>query len=155
MSKLLYVEGTVDRSCTQSHITYSFHISQPTEIIRIQFSYTPKLLEDQEQARSMIEESMRRYGYDEPGHAEEAWKKYTPLQNLLTLSVDDPVRHRGNAHRPEMQQEHRLGSSAASPGFVAAGNPTGMWRITVSLHAVVTEALAYSIEVWGEDAAHG
>ncbi|WP_179031113.1 hypothetical protein [Paenibacillus kribbensis] len=155
MNKLLYVEGTVDRSCTQSHITYSFHISQSADIIRIQFSYTPKLLEDQEQARSMIEASMSRYGYDEPGYAEDAWKKYAPLQNLLTLSVDDPVRHRGNAHRPEMQQEHRLGPSAASPGFVAGDNPAGMWRITVSLHAVVTETLAYSIQVWGEDAAHG
>ncbi|MCF2716636.1 hypothetical protein LWE69_04865 [Paenibacillus sp. UKAQ_18] len=58
MSRLLYVEGTVDRTCTQSHITYSFHIPQPTETIRIHFSYTPKLLEDQEQARGIIEESM-------------------------------------------------------------------------------------------------
>ncbi|MCP3795323.1 hypothetical protein [Paenibacillus sp. CH40] len=154
MSRLLYVEGTVDRTCTQSHITYSFHILQPTETIRIHFSYTPKLLEDQEQARGIIEESMSKYGYDEPGHSSDLWKKYVPLQNLLTLSVDDSLRHRGNAHRPEMQQEHWLGSSAASPGFLAGDNPAGMWRITVSLHAVVTETLAYQIHVLGEEAAY-
>ncbi|WP_238590699.1 hypothetical protein [Paenibacillus beijingensis] len=149
--KLLAALGKVDRSCTQSHITYTFHIEEPADQLRIEFSYSPKLLEDKQAAREIITVSMERYGYERADSGGGGWEKYAPLQNLLTLSLDDPQRHRGAAHRPAPQQRHVIGEGFASPGFVPGANPAGLWRLTLSLHAVVTETCDYRIEVWEEE----
>lgn len=149
MRKLLTAEGLVCPNCTHSHITYAFHIPEPAEVIYIRFVYDPKLLADEERTRMLIQAGMRKYGYAEEGE-EADWKKYAPLKNLLTLSVDDPICHRGAAHRHDPQQEHQLGLIEASLGFVAGVNPSGIWRVTVSLHAVVTETVNYRLEVEGE-----
>jgi hypothetical protein len=149
MKKIFAAEGLVFTECTHSHITYAFHIPEPASVVCIRFSYDPKLLADEEQARVIIQDSMHKYGYAEEDGRDD-WKKYAPLKNLLTLSVDDPVRHRGAAHRHDPQQEHRLGLTEASPGFLAGANPAGIWRVTVSLHAVVTETLNYRLEVEAE-----
>ncbi|WP_046214548.1 hypothetical protein [Paenibacillus wulumuqiensis] len=146
MNRLYYAAGSVDSSAAQSHITYAFQLDQPVDTLRIEFRYDPKKLDDMETSKKLIEEAMRRYGYE--SQQEKDWEKYAPLQNLLTLSIDDPRIHRGQAHRQDPQQTHYLSAASASPGFWPGVNEAGLWKITISLHAVVTEHCNYELEVW-------
>ncbi|MFD1888272.1 hypothetical protein [Paenibacillus wenxiniae] len=146
MTKVLYeASGTVYPASTQSHIAYRFMVHEPVQSLQIDFSYEPKLLDDDQLAEQLITRAMKQYGYEQP-HAED-WRKYAPLQNLLTLSLDDPYRHRGQAHRMDRVQQHRLTEQEASPGFWPGSNPAGLWTVTLSLHAVVTEQCHYQLRI--------
>ncbi|MDP4098133.1 hypothetical protein OIN60_15345 [Paenibacillus sp. P96] len=147
MKSIYNAQGLVFPDCTHSHITYAFHMPEPVQAVCVRFAYDPKLLTDEQQAKEMIQDSMWKYGYAGEETGGDEWRRYAPLKNLLTLSVDDSVRHRGTAHRHDPQQEHLLGRTEASPGFLAGENPAGIWRLTVSLHAVVTERVSYRLEV--------
>ena len=146
MNLLYEAKGTVYPASAQSHIAYRFMLNQPVERLHIDFTYDPKLLDDDGVAQKLITSAMQRYGYEQPN--EESWRKYAPLQNLLTLSLDDPYRHRGQAHRMDPVQQHLLTEHEATPGFWPGTNPAGLWTVTLSLHAVVTEHCNYSIRIW-------
>ena len=147
MEKWLNVSGRIDSSATQTHITYTFPILEQSSMIRIEFNYTPKTLTDTYQAKEMIESALLKYGYNDPQVQD--WQKYAPLHNLITLSIDDPQTHRGQAHRQDPQQTHFLSADHASPGFWKGFNPVGQWKVTLSIHSVVTPECDYQLEVWG------
>jgi len=63
--------------------------------------------------------------------------------------MDDPRGYRGAAHRHTPEQEHRLRNADASPGFWPGPIHAGRWRITVSVHAVVTDLCTYELLVLG------
>ncbi len=146
MNLLYEAKGTVYPASAQSHIAYRFMLDQSVERLHIDFTYGPKLLDDDGVAEKLITSAMQRYGYEQ--QHEEGWRKYAPLQNLLTLSLDDPYRHRGQAHRMDPVQQHILTEHEATPGFWRGENPAGLWTVTLSLHAVVTEQCNYSIRIW-------
>ncbi len=145
MNVLYEASGTVNPKSTQSHIAYRFMLHEPVQSLNIEFSYEPKLLEDEPLAEQLITRAMKQYGYEQ--QRAEDWRKYAPLQNLLTLSLDDPYRHRGQAHRMDRVQQHRLTEHEASPGFWPGSNPAGLWTVTISLHAVVTEQCHYKLRM--------
>lgn len=148
MEKWLHVSGSIDPLASQTHITYTFPILEQASMIRIEFNYAPKTLTDTAQAQTIIESAMVRYGYDAP--QEHEWQKYAPLQNLITLSVDDPQTHRGQAHRQDSQQTHFLSIDHASPGFWKGSNPVGEWKVILSIHSIVIPECHYQLEVWGD-----
>ena len=146
---LLDVKGQVTPSCSQTHITYVFHRKESTGKLLIRFTYAPKILEDEERSRAYILQSIDTY--IAPGHREHArdkWKSYQPLKNLITLSVDDPERHRGAGHRHDPAQLLHLSEQDASPGLVSGIGIAGLWKVTLSLHAIVTETCSYELQIW-------
>ncbi|WP_281883146.1 hypothetical protein [Paenibacillus sp. YYML68] len=148
MSQLLAVEGIVTPSQSKTHITYSFVLEEPASSLELQFKYTPKHLDDQETSRALILEAIDKYAA--PAVAEQQkreWAKFMPLQNLLTLSLDDPARFRGSAHRHTPEQKHLVCEEAASPGFIAGPMPQGVWKVTISVHCVVTPECSYTLTV--------
>ncbi|WP_166244043.1 hypothetical protein [Paenibacillus turpanensis] len=148
MDELLTVEGTLTPLSSKTHITYQFHIDEPSASLVIDFKYSPKVLEDREAARPLIVEAIEKYV--EPSVAElqkKQWERFAPLQNLLTLSIDDPSGFRGSAHRHPPEQHHILGEGEASPGFIAGPLPSGIWKITISVHCVVTPTCTYHLTV--------
>lgn len=151
MASLLDVQGIVTPVCSQSHITYSFPVPPAFTRLNVAYSYDPKRLEDQEQAKELIEQAISRYvePHQQPGYLSR-WESYLPLQNLLTLSFDDPEQFRGAAHRHDPEQQLHIGMESASPGLVPGAIRTGLWRVTISMHAVVTEQCRYKLRVWGE-----
>ncbi|MDQ6419405.1 hypothetical protein RB620_08175 [Paenibacillus sp. LHD-117] len=149
----LNISGQVTPVCSRSHISYRFAVLRPTARLVVRFRYSPKELDSRDRSRNLIDESLERYTL--PGQLEAAkgnWEAYLPLKNLLTLSVDDPQGHRGSAHRHDPQQLLHLAKAEASPGLEPGPIKPGMWAITVSLHAVVTETCDYELQVWGEEA---
>ncbi|CAM4285634.1 hypothetical protein [Paenibacillus tarimensis] len=154
MNELLTIEGTLTPLSSKTHITYQFHIDEPPARLAIEFQYSPKVLEDSEISRPLIMEAIGKYV--DPSAADlqkQQWERFTPLQNLLTLSVDDPEGFRGSAHRHPPEQRHTLAVGSASPGFIPGVLPAGIWRITISVHCVVTPACTYRLSVYkGRDA---
>ncbi|MCI3921101.1 hypothetical protein MO973_12730 [Paenibacillus sp. TRM 82003] len=148
MNELLTAEGTLTPLSSKTHITYQFHIDEPHEAVTIDFQYSPKALEDPDAARPLIERALEKYA--EPSIAElhaKQWERYAPLMNLLTLSVDDPEGFRGSAHRHPPEQRHELAKDGASPGFIAGPIVRGVWKITISVHCVVTPTCNYRLTV--------
>ncbi|OPA80888.1 hypothetical protein BVG16_00630 [Paenibacillus selenitireducens] len=148
MKDLLIVEGTLTPLSSKTHITYQFNIPGPAESLRIDFSYSPKVLDDKEQARVLIEEALDKY-VDPSLQAvyKEQWEKFAPLKNLLTLSIDDPEGFRGSAHRHPNHQHHVLSPHESSPGFFAGPIHEGVWRVTISVHCVVTSECRYQLHI--------
>jgi hypothetical protein len=149
---LLEVNSKVNPAGSQSHVTYSFHLKRPVAALYIRFSYTPKRLEDSVRSKALILAGIDKYTAPEHReYAKERWKAYLSLQNLITVSVDDPERHRGTGHRHDPEQLIRLGVREASPGFLSGPLPQGLWKITLSMHAIVTEVCSYELQIWEQE----
>ncbi|MCJ8010248.1 hypothetical protein MUG84_00645 [Paenibacillus sp. KQZ6P-2] len=149
---LLETQGEVSPVCSKSHITYKFHISEPGGKLCIHFAYGPKNLEDRELSKTLVYESIEKY--IEPSRRElvqAKWESYLPLKNLITVSVDDPDSHRGAGHRHDPEQLLHLSMKDASPGLISGPIHSGMWEVTLSLHAVVTDQCKFSLNIWQEE----
>ncbi len=57
--------------------------------------------------------------------------------NLVTLSLFDPARFRGAAHRFAPRQEVVLEERQATPGFLPGALPAGRWVVEVDVHCVI------------------
>jgi len=148
---LIDVKGQVNSSCSRSHITYSFDLCQSGGQVNIRFKYDPKRLESLDQAKTLISESLEKYSTSEHYPSTAAnWQSFLPLTNLITISVDDPNHHRGAGHRHDPQQQLFLSEHQSSPGFVSGPIVAGMWKVTLSLHSIITETCSYELQVWSE-----
>ncbi|WP_339321638.1 hypothetical protein [Paenibacillus sp. FSL W8-0194] len=148
MKELLAVEGALTPLSSKTHITYQLYIPKGIDVLEIDFAYNPKTLDDKETSKPLIEEAIRKYV--DPALQEiylPQWEKFHPLQNLLTLSVDDPDGFRGSAHRHPNHQRHVLSPQTASPGFFAGKVAEGVWKVTISVHCVVTAECRYRLRI--------
>lgn len=144
----------VTPACSKSHISYRFFLTSAGGRLGINFAYRPKQLEDIEKAKALIERSIDLYFEEETiEQAKVRYTSYLPLNNLLTVSVDGPDGHRGAAHRHDPEQFLYLSNNEASPGLVCGEIVKGMWEVTLSLHAVVTDYCEYSLQIWQEEEA--
>ncbi|MFE5322001.1 hypothetical protein ACFQ88_25340 [Paenibacillus sp. NPDC056579] len=158
MRALVEVQGRLTPVASKSQIVYTFVAEPGFDGLSIRFSYSPKLLEDRSRALELIQQAAPRYMEDpQLGHYLQRWEQALPLQNLLTLSLDDPSGFRGAAHRHSPEQEHRIGVAESTPGFLPGPVSAGLWRITISVHAVVTDVCEYELQVsgWTREDGHG
>ena len=148
MKTLILVEGKVTPCCSKSHITYCFNLEKEAYRLNIDFSYEPKKLLDHEKAKEYICEGIRSFSAEELEKELENWESHFPIQNLLTVSVDDSAGFRGCAHRHSPEQKLFITEAAASPGFLPGKITRGMWKVTLNLHAVVTDYCQYKLHIW-------
>lgn len=155
MRDILIVEGNLTPLSSKTHITYQFYIPGAIDCLNIDFKYSPKTLDDRDLSRELIEEAICKYV--PPAHRPvyiEQWERFFPLQNLLTLSIDDPEGFRGSAHRHPNTQQHVLSLLESSPGFFAGPIQEGIWRVTISVHCVVTPECRYHLHIWEGEVNH-
>jgi hypothetical protein len=140
--------GRLTPNCSKTHLAFRLHLPQ-TDALHIQFSYDPKRLEDPVEARREIEAAFLRDATPKQYPAlMERWEDFFPLQNLITVSIDDPAGFRGSAHRHDPVQLHTLSEGSASPGFTAGRLPSGVWTVTLSVHCIVTPECHYDLKIW-------
>ncbi|HVJ48478.1 hypothetical protein [Desulfitobacterium sp.] len=152
MEPLLQAEGIVNPNCSKTHIQYTFYLPKPSNKINIQFNYEPKEMEDLHAAKEIILKELGQFILeDEREEYSDHWERFLPLKNLLTLSIDDASGFRGCAHRHDPAQQLMIGECEASLGFLPGVIPAGLVRITLSLHAVVTNTCHYALKVWEGD----
>ncbi|NQX68282.1 hypothetical protein HQN90_19340 [Paenibacillus alba] len=150
--KLIYAtEGTLASTDTQTHQTYFFPVSENCRTLHLIFDYSPACLEDEEAAKQIIQASQMKYQENSEHQVEDGWKKYLPLRNLLTVSLDDPAKFRGACHRKDISQQLFLTAEEASPGLMPGPLVAGKWSVTLSFHAIVTETCDFKLVVWEEE----
>jgi hypothetical protein len=148
MEILFEINSTITPSSNKSQIVHMMYLPKVSKKICIEFSYEPKLLEDKESSKEIIQEALSRFiPEEELQYKREHWEDYYPLQNLITLSFDDAVYFRGAAHRHNPKQHLLISEDSASPGLTPGIIPEGMFKATLSVHALVTERCSYSIKV--------
>lgn len=145
MKTLINAIGVLTPPCMKSHITYSFYIGENIKEIIINFQYYPLTLSDRSLSQSIIDDTLSGYGIHDKDEAD--WQKYLPLKNLLTLSIDDQLEFRGAAHKHENYQEVHISQASATQGFIKGAIIAGQWKLTISVHALLTEECTYKLEV--------
>lgn len=145
---LLYHMTTVlTPDMTSGHYRFSFNVDKKYDMMRLSYSYSPKRLEDREDALRLIRECYARYGYN----ADEAQAQAElPLNNLITISLDSPCGLAGTAHRHAEKAEYTVGPEAASPGFSKVSILPGEWAIVLSAHAVLSNEVTAEVRVYAE-----
>jgi hypothetical protein len=64
------------------------------------------------------------------------------IHNLLTISLFDPERFRGAAHRWDQSQTVIVDAGAATPGFVPGPLPSGRWQVELDAPEIVSDGRA-------------
>lgn len=138
---LLYrVEGRLFPEASRSHVEFRLFLPREFPVLEIRLAYAPKLLEDPARIAGLAAEARTRFAIPDDQATPAAF------QNLLTLSFDDARGFRGAAHRHPPDQTLVLGPSP-SPGLHPGAVPRGAFRITLSVHAVLTEVCTYQLSV--------
>ncbi|RED59356.1 hypothetical protein [Cohnella lupini] len=149
---LLDIRGQVTPDDSRQHVVYRFQLDRLTAKIWIRFNYSPKVLEDNERAKSLIIAGIDLYSAPEQKQLlKDAWERYQPLTNLITVSVDDPEGNRGACHRHDPEQLLFLAERDSSPGLTKGKLVAGVWSVTLSLHSIVSEQCSYHLQVWASE----
>lgn len=150
MKTLLSVDGQLTPDSSKTHISYYFDVDGKGAKLNFLFSYEPKKLVNTEKSHELVEECINKYSDRDKEKFLSNWEAYLPIQNLITISIDDPVRFRGAAHRHSPNQELFIAEACASPGLLPGKLIAGKWMVTISAHAVATETCNYKLCVLEE-----
>ncbi|GGF72463.1 hypothetical protein GCM10010912_16990 [Paenibacillus albidus] len=144
---LLDISSRITPADRHVHLVHRFLVPRNTRQLRIDFAYSPKLLQDEARQNTLVRQAVDRYMEPELREVAYTDPDYLVLQNLLTVSLDDPAGFRGAAHRANKEQIIIVSESTATPGFLAGPLPAGLWELTVSLHEVVTDKCQFELQV--------
>ncbi|MFD0958248.1 hypothetical protein [Paenibacillus chungangensis] len=148
MEKLLHKKTELYPKDTQTHIRYKFVLDQPASRLNFMVKYSPKEWNDEQLSKQVIEESLLKYNGTADASQEDTWKRFVPLKNLITFSIDDCNGFRGACHRQNPDQILMIDEDSASPGLIPGKLPTGHWEITLSIHALLTPSCHCELLVW-------
>ncbi len=147
---LLEKEFTVYPKNEKTNMSFPFSVGEGVKSLKFTFSYSPKVLTDNERAKILIENNIKKDAGEYTGEYP-SWEEFLPLKNLITLSVDDPFTYRGCAHRQAEYMEHIIRESFASPGFNKGKIQKGQWKAVLNLHGVVTEKIDCHLKIEAGD----
>ena len=146
--KLIYeAQGTLNPTCSKSHVIYSFFVDQQYDHVTVEMEYDPKELKDEEKSKELLIECVDKYGYERI----KDWRSALPLLNHITLSIDDPDGFRGATHRHFTKIAVEMNDEKSSDGINTKENPRGQWKVTLDIHSMITENCQYQLKVWGEN----
>ena len=141
---LFQTKSTLYHTSTQTHTEHRFFVPSGTSEIKMMFRYSPVIVDDQERKDALIEEALT---YNQELVRNDV--QNATLRNLLTISIDDPEGFRGAAHRSAGVQSIVLGEEEATPGFWKGRIQEGLWSVTISAHAILTETCSYELVIEG------
>lgn len=140
---LLNKSGILTQDDDKTNVRFAFEVPAGVQTLQIRFDYSPKTLDDPIAEQRICEAALKKYNgavhYGE-------YRQYVPLNNLLTLSLDDPAGYRGAAHRQDPHQVHTIGAGGSSYGFTNAPTAPGTWYLTVNVHCALCR-IDYAVAV--------
>lgn len=151
MAKIVLAEAEICLSPedSKSNRYIPFTVPEGTKKLFITYSYSPKILGDKQKSYELIRENILRDAPEDTDRYPD-YEEFMPLKNLVTLSLDSPAEFRGAAHRHDEKQYHEIGENFASPGFLKGKTAAGEWRLSLNIHAVVTDICTCRIKIEGE-----
>lgn len=150
MSLIFEETKTLTPNDTKTNVPLQFYVAEELEKMEIEFSYSPKNLDDEEKAHKYIDDGFEKYAPESYRKGYKPWYEYLPVKNLLTVSLDSPDGYIGCAHRQDSRQTHIISETESSRGFIKTRLPSGLYRITINVHALVTDECTFNIKVFGE-----
>ena len=142
---LLEKKGVITPDMDKTNIAFNFDVPDGVSALNMDFSYSPKTLDDESAAVRLISSALEQYlGTD---HGKDP-RDFLPVKNLITVSVDDPLGYRGAAHRQPNEQHIVIGGAETSPGFTKGAVSSGTWRVVLNVHCCVCDA-AYNLKISG------
>lgn len=153
MTELFKKTIELHREDNKTNLTFPFSLPEGAEKLTVQFSYTPKILEDKEESKTQIKACLKKDGVPQKRYTEAEIESYLPIVNLVTISLDDPKGYRGCAHRHDAKQCHVFTNTKAPVGFVARPLEAGTWQLHFHMHAVVSEVCLAQVNITAEGAA--
>ncbi len=150
MKLLIEKELTLKDSDTKTSIDVSFDVPENTKKLFIAYSYSPKILVNEEKSKRLIKENILRDA-PEDADAYTDYGKFMPLKNLITLSLNSPEGYVGAAHRQDSEQQHEIGEAFASPGFIKCKPVNGEWNLSLDIHAIVTDKVICKVKIEAEE----
>lgn len=148
MKTLLDTRVHLTPDSEKMNISLTFRVPENTARLRILYSYAPKELSGaagEKLAKDCLLRDAGKFRGEYPAAGD-----FLPLKNLVTLSLDDPHGYRGAAHRQAPRQAHEITAEYASPGFYAGAISAGDWKLTLNVHALVTEFCDCVIQIEAE-----
>lgn len=133
----------------KSAVFVSFMVPEGVKKLLITYSYSPKILEDEERSYELIKENLLRDAGEDASEYTD-YSEFMPLKNLVTLYLRSPEGFRGAAHRQAGNQYHEISCGFASPGFLKGEIISGKWTMCFNAHAVVTPLCIVDFKVEGE-----
>ena len=139
-------KGRITADNDKTNLLHRFDVPENIKSLTISYSYSPKIFENREKAAAMIRSCFEKYDERLTGRPAD----YLPVNNLITLSVDENGKYRGSAHRQANGQRHIISEDYASPGFFKGEIQPGEWDIMLNAHCVCCD-VDYTITVEGEE----
>lgn len=127
-----------------------FVLEGKTKKLIINYSYSPKELDDKEKAEELIKQNLLRDAGDDAAEYTD-YEEFMPLKNLVTLSLESPSGYVGAAHRQASSQHHEIGPDFASPGFIKNEVQQGQWNLFLDIHAIVTQSCSCKLKIEAEE----
>lgn len=129
---LFEIRGRITPEKDKMNIKHSFAVPKGVTGLKITYSYSPKTVENENEAVEII----KKYFSDYNEKLTKDPREYLPVKNLVTISVDDADGYRGAAHRQDNDQVHIISEDFASPGFIKGKIGEGQWDIVLNVHCV-------------------
>lgn len=143
--QIFKTKGRIIPENDKSNLVHRFDVPNGVKALKIKFEYSPKTISDRETAIAIIRKCFDKYDEQMVGRPAE----YLPVNNLVTISLDDNGRYRGAAHRQANSQEHIISEDFASNGFIKGIINAGEWDIVLNVHYAGCD-IDYTVEIEGE-----
>lgn len=137
--------GIITPDMDKTNISFEFEVPDGVSKLDIDYLYSPKTVEDESVALNAVSAALEKYlGAENTADPH----SFLPVNNLVTLSLDDPEGYRGAAHRQPCEQHIVIGDGCSSPGFSKNAVQGGKWRIMLNVHCCVCN-VSYSLKISG------
>ncbi len=142
---LLSQNGIITESDDKTNIILEFIVPKNINKITVNYSYSPKTIEDNAKAASAVSKGIKKYGIN-PVNA----SSFLPVKNLVTLSFDECSEYRGACHRQPNEQSIIICKNESTPGIINREIKEGIWHAVLNVHYAGCK-INYNIEIIGEE----
>lgn len=136
-------QGKITPEQDKTNIVFTFDVPFGTKKLTVNYSYAPKLVENEELAVSYLENGRKKYDVDFD------LELFKPVKNHITLSFDECGNYRGACHRQPNEMTVYIAEENSTPGIENRKIMSGQWDVMLNVHFIGCD-VEYKIEIEGE-----
>ena len=137
---ILKKSGMITEKDHQTNLVIPFSVSPKATELTVRYSYHPKTVEDRKKALELLSDCAEKYEVNA-----DDLSALLPVNNLVTLSFDDPDGYRGACHRQANEQIIMIGEHS-TPGILNRKIISGQWDVVLNIHFAGCP-INYSVEI--------
>lgn len=140
---IFFKKGVITRKEDKTNIILPFSVPDGTKSLVVNYRYSPKTVEDEEEALRFLKEGREKYKTDF------SFEEFKEVKNLITLSFDECGKYRGACHRQPNRQTVIITEEGSTYGIEDRPIEPGEWDVMLNCHFVGCD-VKYEIAVEGE-----